>query len=264
MKNYRIVWRTFIIVIIDIKINVLKNSRWNFNTLLILSEWKMILPVDRSIAWYKYQISVRHGEDWSLSWTPHVGCSTWHEVTLSLSSQHIFRLGFGGVPGETLVKLSGGFEMYHMFSDFANSAASQFGSARRNAGSSNLNTPAPHSNSRTSSRVAPPASRNAIRNLSIVQVTSDDLIEETNKECLICLEEQKIGSTACKLACGHLYHESCLKEWLQKSCTCEYNYTLSQEYSSTSSWSNCRINLRSFICSTDHSVPQRYVFFIMF
>ena len=69
--------------------------------------------------------------------------------------------------------------------------------------------------------IAPPASRNAIRNLSIVQVTSDDLIEETNKECLICLEEQKIGSTACKLACGHLYHQSCLTEWLQKSCTCQ-------------------------------------------
>jgi Ring finger domain len=68
---------------------------------------------------------------------------------------------------------------------------------------------------------APPASDRAIRNLALVKVTADDLLEETNKECLICLEEQKMGSFACKLACGHLYHKQCLTEWLQKHCSCE-------------------------------------------
>jgi hypothetical protein len=33
----------------------------------------------------------------------------------------------------------------------------------------------------------PPASQRAIDNLPTVTVTSDDLLEETNKECLICL-----------------------------------------------------------------------------
>lgn len=70
-------------------------------------------------------------------------------------------------------------------------------------------------------KMAPPASKKAIKNLAIVPVTADDLIEESNKECLICLCEQKIGSTACKLACGHLYHQACLTEWLEKSCTCK-------------------------------------------
>jgi hypothetical protein len=29
-----------------------------------------------------------------------------------------------------------------------------------------------------------------------------------------------MGSKACKLPCGHLYHRECLEEWLLKHCTC--------------------------------------------
>ena len=117
--------------------------------------------------------------------------------------------------------------MYDMFSDLASSAASRLESVGRSTGIRaqqpaatpyNLDIP------RVTVKGPPPASKKAIRNLNIVQVTSDDLIEESNKECLICLDEQKIGSTSCKLACGHLYHQRCLTEWLQKSCTCEYCY----------------------------------------
>lgn len=79
-------------------------------------------------------------------------------------------------------------------------------------------------------KMAPPASKKAIKNLAIVTVTADDLIEESNKECLICLCEQKIGSTACKLACGHLYHQACLTEWLEKSCTCKQHARPSKSY----------------------------------
>ena len=124
--------------------------------------------------------------------------------------------------------------MYGIFNDFANSAAFQFGrsrqhfngNARQDTSSSGqsstyaqrgTNVPAPS----VSRVMAPPASRRAIANLTIVQVTNDDLIEESNKECLICLCDQTIGSSACKLACGHLYHRECLVDWLKKSCTCE-------------------------------------------
>jgi hypothetical protein len=67
----------------------------------------------------------------------------------------------------------------------------------------------------------PPANRKVFQNLPIVKVTTDDLLEETNKECLICLDEQKIGFLACKLPCGHLYHKACIVPWLQKHCTCK-------------------------------------------
>ena len=67
---------------------------------------------------------------------------------------------------------------------------------------------------------SPPASKRLLRNLPTVTVTSDDLTEETNKNCCICLEDQVIGSTAVKLPCGHIFHSPCLIEWLEKSCMC--------------------------------------------
>jgi hypothetical protein len=68
--------------------------------------------------------------------------------------------------------------------------------------------------------VPPPASKKAINKLHTVQVTADDLLEETNKECLICLTEHSVGSFSVKLPCGHLFHKDCLTEWLVKQCTC--------------------------------------------
>lgn len=68
--------------------------------------------------------------------------------------------------------------------------------------------------------VPPPASNRAILSLPQVQVTADDLLEETNKECAICLMDQIIGKNACKLPCGHLYHRECITGWLEKQCTC--------------------------------------------
>ena len=116
--------------------------------------------------------------------------------------------------------------MYDMFFDLANSAASQFESVIHDSRLQRPNTTQVHSEQRVpptnNQAKAPPASKKAIRNLAIVQVTADDLIEESNKECLICLDDQRLGSYACKLACGHLYHKACLIEWLQKSCTCKF------------------------------------------
>jgi hypothetical protein len=66
----------------------------------------------------------------------------------------------------------------------------------------------------------PPASAHAIASLPIVRITADDLLEETNKECVVCLDDQRLGNMACKLPCGHLFHKTCVSEWLQKKCTC--------------------------------------------
>lgn len=51
-------------------------------------------------------------------------------------------------------------------------------------------------------------------------MTADDVIEETNKNCCICIDDHIIGSTVVKLPCGHLFHETCISEWLRKSCMC--------------------------------------------
>jgi len=66
----------------------------------------------------------------------------------------------------------------------------------------------------------PPASRKFIESLKELQITADDLIEENNKECLVCLDEQKVGGLGVKLHCGHLYHRACLVDWLNRHCTC--------------------------------------------
>lgn len=68
--------------------------------------------------------------------------------------------------------------------------------------------------------VIPPASEKVLRSLPTVTVTADDLQEETNKECLICLDPHILGSKACKLPCGHLYHHECVTDWLKRHCTC--------------------------------------------
>jgi len=69
-------------------------------------------------------------------------------------------------------------------------------------------------------KTIPPASRKFIDNLKELHVTADDLLEENNKECLVCLEEQKVGGLGVKLPCGHLYHRACVVDWLRRHCTC--------------------------------------------
>lgn len=59
-----------------------------------------------------------------------------------------------------------------------------------------------------------------LRQLCEVPITADDLLEEGNQSCLICLEDQVVGGRGSKLPCGHLYCLGCLRDWLQRCCTC--------------------------------------------
>jgi hypothetical protein len=108
--------------------------------------------------------------------------------------------------------------MFNPLYEFAQQAAFQFTNDNMNQFVNNV--PNQNVDQAINPGKAPPASVRVLQNLPVVKVTSDDLLEETNKECLICLEEQKIGSMACKLACGHLYHRACLTDWLKRHCTC--------------------------------------------
>lgn len=67
---------------------------------------------------------------------------------------------------------------------------------------------------------APPASRKTIRQLPTVVVTPEDLVDETNRECCICLEENELGAKVARLPCGHIFHTHCINQWLTKHCTC--------------------------------------------
>ncbi|KAJ1447184.1 hypothetical protein M885DRAFT_624606 [Pelagophyceae sp. CCMP2097] len=66
----------------------------------------------------------------------------------------------------------------------------------------------------------PPASQSALRKLPVVKVTAEDLIQDGNDSCCVCLDPQHVGDLALKLPCGHLYHRECAVDWLQRHCTC--------------------------------------------
>ncbi|XP_022949551.1 E3 ubiquitin-protein ligase RNF181-like [Cucurbita moschata] len=56
----------------------------------------------------------------------------------------------------------------------------------------------------------PPASRASIEALPTVQI----MAEESGCECVICLDEWKIGAVAKELPCGHKFHPDCIEKWL--------------------------------------------------
>ena len=40
-----------------------------------------------------------------------------------------------------------------------------------------------------------------------------------NKQCNICLEDMSLEDNLVNLKCNHVYHNSCIKEWLTKQST---------------------------------------------
>ncbi|KAK2595920.1 hypothetical protein QQS21_006515 [Conoideocrella luteorostrata] len=71
-----------------------------------------------------------------------------------------------------------------------------------------------------SSNAAPPASAEALRNLSRRQVDTKLLGPEGTVECSICIDEMKEGETAVFLPCNHWFHEDCVVLWLREHNTC--------------------------------------------
>ena len=67
----------------------------------------------------------------------------------------------------------------------------------------------------------PPASKRFVFSLPEVVITKEDLdVETTNAECAICLNEQKLGQSAARMPCGHIFCGECLRRWLAKSNNC--------------------------------------------
>jgi len=65
----------------------------------------------------------------------------------------------------------------------------------------------------------PPTDPHVLRRLKESCLNMED-INNGNKTCSICFEEQHVGDLAIRLPCGHCFHKSCVWPWLQKHCTC--------------------------------------------
>lgn len=46
------------------------------------------------------------------------------------------------------------------------------------------------------------------------------MVDENNRECCICLDENKLGDRVVRLPCAHIYHPKCISDWLLRHCTC--------------------------------------------
>ncbi|EPS43461.1 hypothetical protein H072_2510 [Dactylellina haptotyla CBS 200.50] len=64
----------------------------------------------------------------------------------------------------------------------------------------------------------PPASEENIKNLPKVHVSQAEVDEGT--ECVICQDEYKVDEEVVKLPCKHIYHEECVKRWLETHDAC--------------------------------------------
>lgn len=70
-----------------------------------------------------------------------------------------------------------------------------------------------------------PTSKRALRQIPNVTVTAEDLVDENNRECCICLDEIRLGARVSRLPCGHIFHGPCITDWLEKHnscCICRY------------------------------------------
>lgn len=45
-------------------------------------------------------------------------------------------------------------------------------------------------------------------------------VEGCSKQCVVCLEDMLIGMEATRMPCSHVYHGSCIKNWLENSNHC--------------------------------------------
>ena len=91
-------------------------------------------------------------------------------------------------------------------------------------------------------RGAPPIAERALGELPLVKITEEDLIQDGNDECCVCLEPQRVGDVATKLPCGHLYHSDCVVSWLRRHGTCpNCRYELESSDARFESGRRCRM-----------------------
>ncbi|KAL7926304.1 hypothetical protein ACQKWADRAFT_179728 [Trichoderma austrokoningii] len=70
------------------------------------------------------------------------------------------------------------------------------------------------------SNAAPPASTEALANLTRRPVDASMLDGDSKTECTICIDDMKVGDLAAFLPCKHWFHEACVVLWLKEHNTC--------------------------------------------
>ncbi|KAK4487248.1 hypothetical protein RD792_006147 [Penstemon davidsonii] len=63
-----------------------------------------------------------------------------------------------------------------------------------------------------------PAPRSAIDSLPTVRITQRHL--RTDANCVVCLNDFKLGTQAKRMPCDHIYHSNCIVNWLLQHNTC--------------------------------------------
>jgi hypothetical protein len=45
-------------------------------------------------------------------------------------------------------------------------------------------------------------------------------VDKFNEVCMVCSESHDIGNVVTILPCGHMFHSTCICDWLNRNCTC--------------------------------------------
>jgi len=64
-----------------------------------------------------------------------------------------------------------------------------------------------------------PTANAVLHSAPTVKVTEYDL-ENGSDECSVCLEKFALDESALRIPCGHLFHQDCVRKWLQSSNQC--------------------------------------------
>lgn len=52
------------------------------------------------------------------------------------------------------------------------------------------------------------------------RLPSYTVVAASDTPCCICIDELEVKQVATKLKCGHIFHHTCIKQWLTRAKTC--------------------------------------------
>jgi len=66
----------------------------------------------------------------------------------------------------------------------------------------------------------PPASKKEVENLPKVKITEENISDYKENDCLVCLCDFEIDQISAKMKCSHIFHDTCINDWLKVHNTC--------------------------------------------